>query len=77
MLLVQGSNLPPKLYASRELKTKIMEWKLGSLVCYLLGHESDHIGQLLDDQINALEAGLLQPSNLFLDNGLEGHVRSE
>ncbi len=44
---------------------------------YLLGHESDDVGELLHHQVNALDAGLLQPTDLLLDYGLESHVGGE
>ena len=44
---------------------------------YLFCVHSDNIGQLLNDEVNALNAGLFQPRDLFLDDGLESHVRGE
>ena len=41
---------------------------------YLVGDISDNIGKFLHDKVDTLEAGLFQPGNLFLYNGLEGHV---
>ena len=44
---------------------------------YLLSDNPDHIGQLLDHEVDTLNAGLLEPADLFLDNGLERHVGRE
>jgi hypothetical protein len=44
---------------------------------YLVRTKPDDIGQLLDDQVNALDAGLFEPRDLLFDDGLEGHVRRE
>ncbi len=43
----------------------------------LLRDKSDDVGQLLHDQVDALDAGLLQAGDLLLDDGLEGHVGRE
>ena len=46
-------------------------------LCYLVCTESDYVGQLLNDEIDTLDARLFETRNLLLDDGLEGHVRGE
>jgi|688.fasta_scaffold1800839_1 hypothetical protein len=51
--------------------------KILSTNLYLVCTKPDDIGQLLDDQVNALNAGLFKSGNLLFDDGLEGHVGGE
>ena len=51
--------------------------KIVSTELYLVWTKPDDIGQLLDDQVNALNAWLFKSGNLLFDDGLEGHVRGE
>ena len=43
----------------------------------LVSTEPDNVGQLLNDEIDTLDARLFETRNLLLDDGLEGHVRGE
>ena len=44
------------------------------MATHLFGHSANDIRQLLNDEVDALEAGLFHSCNLFLDNGLKSHV---
>ena len=58
-------------------KTQPCYQKCFSTELYLVRTKPDDIGQLLDDQVNALNAGLFKSGNLLFDDGLEGHVGGE
>ena len=47
------------------------------MATHLFGHSANDIRQLLNDEVDALEAGFFHSCNLFLDYGLKGHVRSK
>lgn len=49
----------------------------GVSLVYLQCALPDRIDELLDDQVNAFEARLLQLDQLLFHDGLEGHVRGE
>ena len=41
---------------------------------YLFGAEADHVGELGDDQVNTLQARLLQTGYLLLNDSLESQI---
>lgn len=43
----------------------------------LFGTEADDVRQLVDDQIDTLQAGLLETGNLFLNDGFESQIGGE
>ena len=58
-----------RYYCTNRAKTQNSPYRLTAL--------PDDIGQLVDDEINALGRWLLHPRNLLFGYGLEGHVRRE
>ena len=51
--------------------------KYSRILFYLFSHDSDNISKLLDHEVNAFNAWLFEPPDLFLNDGLERHVWCE
>ena len=49
----------------------------GQAEANLFCHSSHDVGQLLHDQVDDFNAGLIESRNLFLDDCLERHVGRE